>query len=404
MNIGINKNLGLLLSGQLVSQVGDKFYLLALSYWVLKVTGSPAKMGIVLACSLIPSLVMGFVSGAFVDRYDRKTIIIGTDIIRGLIIAFVAIAYYMGFLNFTILIITQLLLSLNTAFFDPAIPSIIIQMVRKDQLAKANSLTEFIRGISTIIGPVLGGIAVAGFGYFFAFSFNALSFLASAFFEWFIKVPPLKRDHTVAVSIKKDIIDGYKYIIRDKGLLVILFIIGIIHFFVGSIEVIIPVLAESVKGDGAQNLGFLQTAFGVGALTMALTISFLNINRKEVKLLFTSVFLVGMGYSSMAILQLSGVVTLFPFLLAFLTFGWFIILAATCFKTILQKNIDTNMAGRVFGVVSSVGNGSIPLAMLTYGILLSFIDMNYLVLFSGAVLMILSIFFGWRYSQSVLKP
>ena len=60
INTMINRNFLLLLSGQLVSQIGDKFHMIALSFYVLKTTGSSAKMGAVLAASLIPSLVLGF--------------------------------------------------------------------------------------------------------------------------------------------------------------------------------------------------------------------------------------------------------------------------------------------------------------------------------------------------------
>jgi len=70
-----NKNFVLLLSGQFVSQIGDKFQMIALSFWVLKTTGSSAKMSVVLAASLIPSLILGFFSGAFIDRYNRKKLL-----------------------------------------------------------------------------------------------------------------------------------------------------------------------------------------------------------------------------------------------------------------------------------------------------------------------------------------
>ncbi len=75
----MNRNFLLLLTGQFVSQIGDKFHYIALSFWVLETTGSTAKMGVVLAVSLIPSLILGFFSGAFIDRYNRKFIIAETD-------------------------------------------------------------------------------------------------------------------------------------------------------------------------------------------------------------------------------------------------------------------------------------------------------------------------------------
>ena len=83
----MNRNLNLLLSGQLVSQVGDKFHMLAVAFLVLKTSGSPAKMGLILFCSVFPSMLLGLVSGTFIDRYNRKAIIVGADVARGLVVS-----------------------------------------------------------------------------------------------------------------------------------------------------------------------------------------------------------------------------------------------------------------------------------------------------------------------------
>jgi MFS family permease len=400
MILKMNKNLGLLLSGQFVSQVGDKFYLLALSFWVLKTTQSPTMMGLVLACSLFPSLILGFVTGAFVDRYNRKRIIVITDIIRGLVVSFVAAAYYLNFLNISIIITSQIVLSINAAFFDPTIPTIIPKMVPKDQLAQANAKTQFIRGMSTIIGPVLGGLMVAGFGYFFAFAFNGLSYLVSAFFESFIEIAGTDQENEEKTSIKTDIVSGYRYIIGAKGLVIVLFMVAIIHFFVGSIEVILPVLANRLPGEGAMNLGYLQAAFGFGAILMAFVISIYSINDREVKLLFLGVFMIGVSYVALALLFMVVPGVVFPFIFIYFFKGASVILAGTCFKTILQKRIDDKMAGRVFGVVSSIGNGSIPFAMMVYGFLLTYIKFQQLVMVSGIILLPVSIIFYYIYQQA----
>jgi MFS family permease len=398
MKLTFNRNLALLLSGQFVSQVGDKFYLLALSFWVLKTTQSPAMMGLVLACSLFPSLIFGFVSGAFVDRYDRKKIIVITDIIRGLVVTFITAAFYWNFLNIPMIIISQIILSINAAFFDPAIPAIIPGIVDKDQLSRANAKTQFIRGISSIAGPVLGGLVVAALGYFFAFAFNGISYLLSALFESFMKLPPVQREKEEKASIKEDIVSGYRYIFHSKGLLIILLMVAVIHFLVGSIEVILPVLADQLPGEGARNLGYLQAFFGIGAIFSALLISIHNIDNKEVKLLFSGVFFIGVSYVALALFFIAIPGTLIPFLFIYFFKGASVILAGTCFKTILQKSVRDQMAGRVFGVVSSVGNGSIPFAMMIYGFLLTLFKFQTLVLISGIVLLPISIIFYYIYN------
>ncbi len=363
----MNRNLGLLLSGQLVSQIGDKFHMLAVAFLVLKTTGSPAKMGLVLFCSVFPAMFLGFISGAFLDRYSRKTIIVGADVARGLIVAVVGILFYRQALSFPVLLAAQILISVFTAFFDPAIPAIIPQIVKREQLPRANSQTQFVSGIATIIGPVLGGMTVAWAGYLPVFIINAGSYLFSAGFESFIRLPPLERTASGQTKILDDILEGCRYVYQRSSLVIILVMVGVIHFFVGSIEAVIPVLATSLNGGGAENIGLIQTCFGLGTVLAALFISLRNIKGREALLLFGSVFLIGLSLLVISGMHLSGIRIVMPFLFLFLTIGGLIIFAGTSFRSMIQKEVDDRMMGRVFGFVSSVGNISIPLAMLILG-------------------------------------
>jgi len=381
----MNRNFFYLLTGQFVSQIGDKFHYIALSFWVLKTTGSSAKMGAVLAASLIPSLVLGFFSGAFVDRYNRKIIIVGTDMIRGLIIALFALLFYLEMMNFYVILLMQALLSVNTAFFDPAIPSVIPQIVNEKNLASANSKHQFVNGFSTIAGAFLGGIFIAAFGYLWVFIVNAVSFILSAGLECFIHIPsnpehPIKKEQP---GILEDMKQGYQYIFSKRVLMILL--------FVGSIEVFMPVIADAVSPDGARTFGFFQAAFGFGAIVMAVVLSIKSVYGNEKNVLFTSVFFIGLLYVSAAFFKGNQTVLLFLFLAMIFLFGCCIICASISFKTLLQKSIDNKFAGRVFAVAGSVGNAAIPGAMIIYGILLEKYDYPILLMVSGLVLMALSI-------------
>lgn len=394
----MNRSLNLLLSGQLISQIGDKFHMLAVAFLVLKTTGSPAKMGLVLFCSVFPSMLLGFISGAFIDRYSRKAIIVGADVARGLIVSGLCILYYFGTLSFPALLAAQLMLSACTAFFDPAIPAIIPQIVKKDQLTRANSQTQFVSGISTIIGPVLGGLTVAWTGYLTVFIINAGSYLFSAFFESFIRLPARENSAGNHTNIVDDILDGCRYVYARKSLVMILVMVGVIHFFVGSIEVIIPVLATNLSGGGAENIGFIQTCFGLGTVVAALIISIRNINNKETLFLFGSVSLIGLVLLMISGLHLFGIRSVSPFLVFFLAIGGLIIFAGTSFRSMLQKQVDDMMMGRVFGFVSSVGNISIPLATLIFGVLLEYFSHKVLLAASGFLLMPISMLAYHKYT------
>ncbi|MCP4745636.1 MAG: MFS transporter [Desulfobacteraceae bacterium] len=399
----MNNSFRVLLCGQFISQIGDKFYLLAIAYMVLKETHSPAMMGFVLFCSFFPSTVIGMISGVFVDRIDKKLIIILADIIRGIIILGVGIAFYYDSLDIKLIIFAQILVSICSAFFDPAIPAIIPQIVDKENLAKANSRTQLVRGICSVLGPVLGGMAVAMFGYFFIFLFNAASFIISGFFESFIKLKKAQKQVLKKQTIMQDFLDGFFYVWNDTKLILILCVIAILHLFVGSIEVIIPLLADWVDGNGLKNLGFLQASFGLGILLTGLLIGFCNINDKEEKLIFFSLFCVGIVMMGIMIIMCFQIKVVLPFMLCLSMISSFIITAAICFRTIIQKKVDQNIIGRVFGFITSISNGSIPLSIFLYGILFSYIKMEHLIFGTGFFMSLISFVLFIKYNPKKTK-
>lgn len=384
------KNLFILLSGQLVSQIGDKFYMLALSFWVLDITGSPSIMGVALFCSFFPSTVLGLFSGVIVDRYSRKTIIVVTDLLRGMMISLVVLLYSQEMLTVPIVLGVQVILSINAAFFNPAIPSIIPQIVSKDQLTRANSLTQLIRGISSVLGPVLGGTAVGLFGYTFVFVFNALSYFISGVLEMFIEVSADHKPDSDPPAIVEQFKEGIRFVFTSVPLIIFLTIISLLHFFIGSIEVFFPVLANEMAGEGPQNLGYLQTSLGTGIILSSVIVGWINFKKNESVILFTAVFLIGLIYTAISVhfeLYRHFIYTIF---LLFGLFGAVVILAATSFRGLLQKTVPNEMAGRVFGVVGAVSDISIPLAMLVYGFLLSYFSSVFLLFHTGLIIAVIT--------------
>lgn len=389
----MNKNLIMLLSGQLVSQIGDKFHMIALSLWVLNTTGSTAKMGAVLAASLIPGLLLGFFSGAIVDRFNRKYIIVGTDIFRGVLLAVFALLFFNEKMSFSTVLVMQALLSVNAAFFDPAVPSLIPVIVKRDQLAGANSMYQFINGISMIAGAFLSGIFISFFGYLWVFVVNAASFLISGLFECFIKTPEeqLERKDFSLKNVMTDLSSGYRYMLSRQVLMILLFMVMLIHFFVGSIEVFMPVLAGLFDTGPEKNLGYFHAVFGAGSIIMGLLGKYIVRPGVEKYTLFTSTCVMGVLLSGMSLLNAGQTTAIAGYLVVFFLFGSTVICAGVSFRTLLQKSIDNRFAGRVFAVAGSLGNGSIPAAMIIYGMLLEKYRPQGLLMISGLVLIGLSI-------------
>ena len=124
----------LLWQGQFVSALGDVVYEIALGFWVLVVTGSTALMGTLFAASTVPRVLLSPFAGVVVDRTDRKRLLVAMDLIRGIFVVVVAIAAFTGNAQAWMVFIVGIANGICAAFFNPAISSVIPDIVSREKL------------------------------------------------------------------------------------------------------------------------------------------------------------------------------------------------------------------------------------------------------------------------------
>ena len=121
----------------------------------------------------------------------------------------------LGSVDFYLVLGLQIVLSANAAFFDPSIPAVLPGIVGQKELARANAVHQSINSFALIGGAAMGGVAVAGLGYIWVFALNGVSFLISAGFELFIRIPPTAPPKP-GQSLAADIRDGYAYLFGSR--------------------------------------------------------------------------------------------------------------------------------------------------------------------------------------------
>lgn len=130
-----NKNFSLIVFGEIISLFGTQFQSYALSLYVLKITGSAAKFASVLALGFIPQIILGPVSGVFVDRLDRKKIILIINTLNCIVIAALASVYMAnGGLKMSYIYIAVMIMSVNSVIFDPAVSTVFPAYWKKNSL------------------------------------------------------------------------------------------------------------------------------------------------------------------------------------------------------------------------------------------------------------------------------
>jgi MFS family permease len=337
-------------TGKIISLIGDKFYAIALAWWILQETNSPKIMGFFLLVTVLPGLITGFFAGAMVDRRDRIKILVLADILRGLLIFAVVVLYMSKSLMVWNIFLIGAALSTVTAFFDPAVQAIIPQVVDRADLTKANSMNQMVSGICAVIGPVLGAGIISLFGINAVFIFNGFSFLISALMEKQVRLNSAMQGSSEVKPIIHDVIDGLLFLKENRNIIRIIIIIAVTHFFMGSLMVQLPFLAKGFNGNGVQNLGYLETMLGTGLLLGAVYMSRKKNKRLKERQLIYLILLVGLCILVISALLSAAMKAVIPYMIAFMIIGCIISDASVFWLSLIQMNTPEHMAGRIFGI------------------------------------------------------
>ncbi len=274
-----NRNFRLLWVAQVVSELGDWFYSLAVYHLLLELTGNRAEsVGLAVVLQVLPQTLAAPTAGVVNDRTNRKAIMIGADLARFLIVLGMLAVRTRG----TVWLVYPLLLleTLGAAFFEPAHSAVIPNIVAEGQVLAANTLSSITWSFCLAVGASLGGVVAVLLGRDAVFAINALSFLASA---WLIRRMRFEEPHTAGMPPLhwRDLVDfsavveGARFIRADRRLFITVFVKaggGLL----GANNVLLPILGERVfparipglDANRAAILGMslLMGARGAGAL------------------------------------------------------------------------------------------------------------------------------------------
>lgn len=160
----LTKNFLLILQGDAISTIGNVLYSIAIGYWVYQKTGSTALMGVMSSISMITTMVVQPISGAIVDRLNRKKVIVAMDALRGYMMIVVAVLAFANTLSIPQILILSFLGALGNVFFQLAIDTVFINIITKDEMMRGQSISQAIANIINLVGKALSGALVAWLG------------------------------------------------------------------------------------------------------------------------------------------------------------------------------------------------------------------------------------------------
>jgi MFS family permease len=257
-----NRNFTYIWSGQLISTIGKSLTSLAASIVVYRQTGSALSVGLMLMATAGPSLVVGLFAGVFVDRMDRKRIMIASDLVNAVLVLMIPflLPFGVGWLYALVMLSTA-----STQFFAPAHASVLPEIASDEELAAANSFIAISNFGSSAIGYALAGLIAARFPIEWAFYLDSASFAISAVFIAMTQINPLEVEGRASVRLVFDnMLEGVRFI-RDSAILRSLLFVYI-PFVLGAYlwnTLLLP-FAEQALGASEFEFGLMEGLTSVG--------------------------------------------------------------------------------------------------------------------------------------------
>ena len=390
------RNYRLLFAGNLVSQIGSALYNFGISWFILSFTGSTLQAGIYLGfAGIFQILLVPFLS-VYADRWHKGKILVITDVIRGVVIlaaGAILWQYQSPEIVLPTLYITAFVIAVNHALFTPAVSAIIPEIVPDTLLQQAYSVNSFINSIQQLVGVLLAGVLYSLLGIVGIFVVNGVSFILSAISELWIRL-----DHTSHTSDKsvaqyfRDLSGGIRYVTDKDGLVGMFMLIILLNFAVAPIfSNIHPYVFNLVLNKPPIHLSLVSVAFSIGAILGGLLVGTIGLKasiKRSMRMGLISFYALLMVHHALIVLVVLDRIEYAVFLMSILAIAFVIAVANMWinipFNTGLTRAVDAAYRGRVMGLISTLAQGLIPVAIFMTGLLLELLTLPVvLLIFAG---------------------
>lgn len=397
-----SKNFALVVIGQIISLFGNAAVRFALPLYLLNLTGSSALYGAVTACAFLPAVLLSPIGGIIADRVNRRNIMATLDFFTAAVI--LAFSLLMDGGNLVVMLTVTLMLLYGIAgAYQPSVQASIPALVCAERYMEANSVINGVNSLSSLTGPVLGGILYSAWGLKPVLWVCTGCFFLSAVMEIFIDMPFEKRGSDCGIwrTVKSDFAESVHFVLKDKSVVGkgVSAVCGINLFLSAMINVGLPYLITEVLdlGDLPTNrlYGYAEGILAAGGLTggvcAGLLAGRLKIQKAGRMLVGGTLCVFPMGIS--LLLCSSGPANYFVTVVCCFAVMVFSTVFSVQVMSFVQEETPDFLIGKVISVVLTVSMCSQPLGSALYGALFEICAGRefIVVLFSGAVSLIIAL-------------
>lgn len=366
---------------QLISNLGDTLHYIALVILVFQITGQGVAVAILVAAEVVPILLLGPVAGVVIDRFSRKSVLIGADVFRATLA--LSLVWPQGAWHAYLVAAG---IAAGNIFFNPTVQAVIPTITTEDQRLAANSVSWSTGRLVQIIAAALAGGIIALLGTETAFLINAFTFLISAALLFRLTIPPhagqlgdgAKRGFD---RYLEDVKTGLRYALRDRLVSRLLVVQGLASFAVGATGAMLVILSERHLDLAPSGFAWLIGAIGVGALLGPLIPNVFATDYRDARWLFVPYIVRGVGDVLIAIFTPLPIALVILFVYGLNTSAGMVVFSST-----VQGAVPDGVQGRVFTLLDVVWNAMRLLSLVAGAIVVDTIGIQPLFWVGGILL------------------
>lgn len=375
--------------GHAISTLGTWIQQVALAWLVYRLTGSVALLGLTTCMALLPQLLVGPFAGAWIDRHDKRRLLILVESLLGLQALVLALLTAGDWVTPTLLVAMATLMGVLNALDTPLRQSLLSQFVDdRADLPNALALNAMLFTSSRFIGPPLAGLLLGVSNEALCFALNGVSYLALVIGLLRIRIAPTAR---AAGSYRNVLGEGLGYALGNRQVRVMMLSVLAINVTASSYVVLLPVFAKDIFAGGAATLGWLWGAAGLGSLLSTLFLA----SRLAVDAL-PRLILAASCATALALLVFAWSNLLALSLAAMVVIGFGITVSNVGTNIVLQSNAPEALRGRIVALYTSIRFGFDAIGGLLAGLLAARLGAPPVLAAAGVILLGYCIWLGQR--------
>lgn len=388
MDTSWKRRITLFLATQTISLFGTALVQYAITWHITLTTQSGSMMTIAIVCGFLPTFFLSPFAGVWADRYNRKRLIMISDSAIALTTLIMALLFMAGHQSLWLLFVMSAIRALGSAVQTPAVGAILPQLVPEDQLTRVNGINGSIQALIMLVAPMASG-ALLGMASLSAIFFIDVvtCFIAVGTLFLFLRVKDHDRmQKAQAGGYFGDLREGVRFIATHPYLKQFFIFSGFFFVLVAPAAFLTPLQVARSFGDQVWRLVAIEITFSVGMMLGGLLIASWGGFRNKIHSMNLSGVVMG------ACTAAFGMVPSFWIYLGFMSvFGLALPLFNTPSTVLLQDRVDKDFTGRVFGVFGMISSSMMPMGMLVFGPMADKVAIEWIMLVTGALLMLLSL-------------